>query len=482
MDTHPLSTARRTRVAERLVIHGAPVDFRELCRRTVPANTRYLVLDLDRTLHLGRNMGELLGFEVAAWHAYGPAHLAAAEPRRPRGRFFFDWRKPLAALRYLVVGARLWAYPGLFYLFFGKLPGRFELGRRWTFRRFGSDPVSAVQLVPQTALLHQLSAIPAAELRTLAQRVWDRHAGDQVIERDDLEWLRARCPGIRIVIATASPQPIVEAAAEALGVDDVFFSTVEQRDGWFSAPFLLHPGLSRRPPRRLSGPRDTRINSSRAKIENLTARYPELANPATVSVGMTDTGYGEDHCWLGHFTRVVDVNSSSPFPPFVTASSPLQEIHSAAVLTRTERARRAAGEPSYTDPRRPPGQSRDQVFTASELSERLAGIADRVEQLARSREERAEMLAGARDRLAQGLEPLMARIDAVVRAFNEAAAEQRPALLAQLRRELRTSHTLKRELARMERPVAEITCAMTGLLASARAALGVAPQRSGKLT
>ena len=67
MDTHPLSTARRTRVAERLVIHGAPVDFRELCRRTVPANTRYLVLDLDRTLHLGRNMGELLGFEVAAW-------------------------------------------------------------------------------------------------------------------------------------------------------------------------------------------------------------------------------------------------------------------------------------------------------------------------------------------------------------------------------------------------------------------------------
>jgi hypothetical protein len=480
MNARTHSSPRRTRVAERLVIHGEPVDFRTLCLRTVPVNARYLVLDLDRTLHLARNMGELLGWEVVAWHAYGPEHLAAAEARRPRGRFFIDWRKPLAALRYLLIGARLWAYPGLFYLFFGKLPGRFELGRRWTFRQFGSDPVSAVQLVPQTALLHQLSAIPASTLRLLAQQVWDRHAGDQVIERSDLEWLRARCPGIRIVIATASPQPIVEAAAEALGVDDVIFSTVEQHEGWFSAPFLLHPALSRQLPRRLSGPRETRINSSRAKIENLTARHPDLADPATVSVGMTDTGYGEDHCWLGHFTRVVDVNSSSPFPPFVAASSPLQEIHSAAVLTRTERDRRAAGDLHYADARRPSREPYDRVFTGAELSERLAEVAERVEQLARRREERDEKLAEARERIAQGLEPLMTRIDAVVRRFNEAAAEQRPALLAELRRELRLSRTLKRELARLERPVAEITCAMTGLFSSARAALGGNRHAGGK--
>ena len=112
------------RVAERLVIHGEPLAFRELCRRTVPRNARYLILDLDRTLHLARNMGELLGWEVVAWHAYGPEHLTKAEARRKPGRFFLDWRKPLAVLRYLLIGARLWAYPGLFYLFFGKLPGR----------------------------------------------------------------------------------------------------------------------------------------------------------------------------------------------------------------------------------------------------------------------------------------------------------------------------------------------------------------------
>jgi hypothetical protein len=39
---------RRTRLVDRLVIHG-PVDFRELCQRAVPGETRFLILDLDRT-------------------------------------------------------------------------------------------------------------------------------------------------------------------------------------------------------------------------------------------------------------------------------------------------------------------------------------------------------------------------------------------------------------------------------------------------
>src|SRR5689334_1777181 len=112
---------RQTRLADRLVIHGEPIDFRELCRRAVPTDARYLVLDLDRTTHLARNLGELLGWEVGAYHAYGPDHLAAAEARRKPGRFFVDRRRPLAALRYLAIGARMWAYPGLFYLLFGKI-------------------------------------------------------------------------------------------------------------------------------------------------------------------------------------------------------------------------------------------------------------------------------------------------------------------------------------------------------------------------
>ena len=113
----------RARVVDQLTLHGAPIDFRELCVRAVPAGARTLLLDLDRTVHLGHNMGELLGWEVVAWHAYGREHLDAAEPRRSRGRFFLDWSRPLAALRYLVLGAAAWGSPGLFYLFSWKLPG-----------------------------------------------------------------------------------------------------------------------------------------------------------------------------------------------------------------------------------------------------------------------------------------------------------------------------------------------------------------------
>jgi len=469
------TSLRRTRPVDRLVIHGEALDFRELCRRAVPEDTRFLVLDLDRTVHLGRNMGELLGWEVVAAHAYGLDRLAEAEPRRAASRFFLDWTRPLALLRYLWLGARMWALPGLFYLLFGKIPAHLEVLRRWSFRRFGPEPVAAVQRVPQTALLHYLSALPAADLAVLARRVWDRHAGDQVIQREDLDWLRARCPGIRIVLASASPQPTLEVAREALGADDAIYSTVELHEGWLSAPFQLEPSLVRgwgsAVPRRLSGPSQTRINSARIKIENLWARYPELADPATPSVGITDTGYGEDHCWLGHFTRVVDVNSSDPFPPFVDAGSPLREIHSAAVLTRRELERRAHGDARWLDPRRPARDAGDRTFTARELEERLPGLADEVERLARRRDERETRLAAARAAVLGRVEALSARIEALVGAFNVAAARERPRVLTRLRSALRENSALRRELARVERPVAEVACALSGLLARSREAL-----------
>jgi hypothetical protein len=472
-DAQAQPDAPRTRAVGRMVIHGAPLEFRELCRRAVPLDTKFLVLDLDRTLHLGRNMGELLGWEVCAHHAYGREGLAAAEHRRSQGRFFLDRRRPLAALRYLLVGLRMWALPGLFYLLFGKIAERVELLRRWIFRAFGSEPVAAVQRVPQTALLHHLSALPAAELQVLARRVWDRHVDDLVVEREDVEWLRARCPGIEIVIASASPKPIVQVAAEALGVDDAVYSSVEEHDGWFSAPFrpplsVLSPEV----PRRLSGPSVTHINSSRAKIDRLHARYPELADPATVSVGITDTGYGEDHCWIDHFTHVVDVNSSSPFPPFVSASSPLREIHSAAVLTRRERGRRALGDARYVDPRRSPRPDRDLAFTARELTDRLAETAAEVERIARGIAECANLVAPAQERLQRRLDGWARRIERVVERFNAAAARERGALLARLRGQLRGEHAVRRELTRLERPIAELRCALSGLLAAARAALG----------
>lgn len=467
----PPDVAHRMRIVDRLVIHGAPVDFRELCRRAVPEETRYLVLDLDRTLHLARNMGELLGWELCAYHAYGLDRLTEVEPRRPAARFFLDGSRPWSLLRYLLVGARMWAYPGLFYLFCGKIPSRLEAMRRWSFRAFGPEPVAAVQRVPQLALMHQMAAVPAADLRLLARRVWDRFGDDQVIERDDLDWLRARCPGLRVVIASASPQPTLEVAADALGVDDIVYSTLEERDGYFSSPFQLHRLFLQPDPRRICGPSLTRINSNRAKIETLFARYPDLADPRVVSVGMTDTGYGEDHCWARHFTRVVDVNSSAPFPPFVDGGSPSREIHSARVLTRSERGRRAVGEAGYLDPRRRAMGGRGGAFSAAEIQRVLGGLAGEVEALSlRLGERAAKLVRGLRDFQSQ-LDEIKGRIEATVGAYNEASGGARREPLAELRRLLREKGALRRRLVRLERPVSEVACDLSAALAASRAAL-----------
>ena len=51
------------RVVHRFVDHGAPLSFRELCARVLEEETDYLILDLDKTTHLGRNLGELLAWD-----------------------------------------------------------------------------------------------------------------------------------------------------------------------------------------------------------------------------------------------------------------------------------------------------------------------------------------------------------------------------------------------------------------------------------
>jgi hypothetical protein len=467
---------RYARMVERLVIHGAPVAFRELCRRAVPQDTRYLILDLDRTVHLGRNMGELLGWELCARDGYGPDRLAGAENRRRPGRFFFDWSRPASVVRYLAVTARMWALPGLFYLVTGKLAAQLEVARLLSFTWFGPEPVSAVQRLPQIVLMHHLSRVPVAELRMLAHRVWDRYRGDQVIEREDLMWLRSRCPGIRIVLTSASPRPSVEVAGEALAVDDVIWSSVEEHAGRFSSPYQLERWLLMRAPHRIAGPGQLRINSGRAKIDTLIARYPDLADPGVVSVGISDTGYGEDHCWAEHLTRVIDVNSSAPFPPVVPAASPLREIHSAAVLTRSELARRASSDAAYLDPRRAPRASADLAFTGAELEARAGRLLERAEALARRLDEHARSLARDRRLVLDELKEVEVRLDAIAAEFNEAARSERGCVMRRLRRELRRESGLRRRLARLDRPRSRIAFTQGGLLASSRAALD--PPRS----
>lgn len=369
---------KRFRLVERVTLLGGPIPFSELANRLVTPATRLVVLDLDRTTHLGRNLGELLGWEVGALSSYGREQLARMEDGRAAGRLIFDRRRPRASLRYVIRGARTWAGPGLYYLFFGKIPDRSAHLRRLVYRWFGPDPMRVVQRVPQNALLQILSTVPDRTLRSLAERVWDRHEPDQVIDREDIEQLRARAPDVHVVISSASPRVVVDVARERLGADEAEGSVLG------------------------------RINSGPAKIAHLAKRFGELGDPTSDTVGITDTGYGEDHCWVNHLRRVADVNSEHPFPPIVASSSPVSEVFSAQLLTRGERRRLAADVPDWLDRRRPrPPRSETRVFERSELEERLSDLLEDAQRLASDLEdsafELAELMRQARHRLEQSV-------------------------------------------------------------------------------
>jgi hypothetical protein len=423
-----------TRLVDSCWIAHEPISFRELCERAVPLDTRLLVLDLDRTLHLGRNMGELLGWEISAYRGYGAGYLDELEPRRHPGRMYLERSRPLRALRYLWKAFWVWVPPGLFYLLWCKIAARIDMLRRRSYVRFGPEPVQAVQRVPQYALFREMASLPDALVRDLARRVWARHRQDLVVEREDLDWLRRRCPGIRIALSSASPREVVETASSALGIEDVIGSS-------------LHC-----------------INGGRAKLEALRARFPDLLGvPGVTTVGISDTGYGEDHCWTEAFTHVVDVNSSTGFPPIVSASSPLRAIFSAQILTRAEKDARARGE-AWLDPRRGrPAARGAREFRAPELEALLAPARTAIERLARELEARQQRSSSVLDRARLECAALDRTLETAWSAVGTPRGPSRD-----LRGILAKRLSAQLELARSARPVSEVAFAMTRALERSR--------------
>jgi len=331
------------RVVERFVDHGAPIAFRDLCARVLDEQHNYLILDLDKTTHLGRNLGELLAWELCAYEVYGES-----EGERPFRRWFgerilLDVKRPILLVRYLTAGAKRWAWAGMHYLIWGKLAPRVSWLRRLAYSRFGSHPTSAVQRRPQMVALAHLEAVDESVLRALARRVWNRQSPDQVISRAALEWVRARAPGIRIILSSASPKAMLDVAVEELGADGATYSTLG------------------------------RINSGTAKIERLREIDPRIFDSASNVLAMTDTSYGEDHCWAEHFAVVVDINSPTPFSAIVPQASPVRAVHSATVLTHEERGRRSQGEAGYLDARRRRRNRRAMVVLDGDALEALLG-------------------------------------------------------------------------------------------------------------
>lgn len=459
------------RVIEKLTIHGNPMSFRELCTRAVDQNTDYLVLDVDHTTHLNRNLGELLGWEICAQSAYGQEALDQLNSTRTPGRLLLMRDKPLASLSYLVKAASNWAAPGLFYLVWAKWLNRLKPTRPLAYLRFGLEPTRGIQAVPQHRLLEQLSSIPLTKLRHMADRVWRRHKEDQVIKREDLAWLRTRCPGLTIILSSASPQPVLEAAARNLEVDHIFYTRVEEHDGFLSHPASSY-GAARKIPRRISPLKNQEVNSRKNKISALEKQFPDIFKSSTHTVGMTDTGYCEDHCWANHFDVVVDMNSTDPFPPLIESTSPCRHIHSAEVLSRKEQRLRSEGYPNFRDKRRhAAAPSKPQEYLASELEEILNPHLERVNGLAQAFEKREHSLASQLLSEHNSLLDAQAQLERIVNEFNCAVGPDKEQVFSAFRKHARMAKRVSARITKRLRPLSLLNCQISNVLEEARFAV-----------
>ena len=400
----------------------------------------------------------LLGWEISAFHGYGPDYHDLSGTRRRRGRLVFDWRHPLKTLLYFLRAAVPWAYPGLFYLFFLKIAWNFKPTRRLLFRTMGPEAVERVQLVPLIALFHQIAGVPLQDLKTIVARLWEQYRDDQVIFPEDIAWVRDAYPKTRIVVSSASPQPCLEFVRDHFRVDDVIFTGIEEFQGRLSTPHLVDLRFMQAGrPRRISPPGRLKPNSARNKVSRLFERFPDMAEPGVETVGITDTKYGEDHAWAGVFHKVADLNSDAPFPPIVAASSPLREIHSAVVLTLKERSSRKNGQPCYWDERRKVPIACDRrSFSRDTLAHLIGAQVRQVEMLERMRREKSAELDARRQEVMRLRDELAAALEEAVDSYNNARGKMRRPLLARIKRNVRTMRSLDRRLARLERPLAKI--------------------------
>ena len=472
MPTPSRDDHRFVRPVDRCVVHGKPVSFRTLCERVVPEHTDYVVLDLDHTVHLKRNMGELFGWELCVRRAYDPDYLEEVADSRAPGRGHLDLRRPVGLLRYGMDALDNWALPGIFYFFWAKLVCKTEWTNWLAYRRFGVDPRKAIQSVPQQTLFRMMAGLPLEELRSIARSVWRRHCDDQVVTREDIQWLRRRCPKLKVILSSASPQPVLEVASEELGVDGILYSEVEEHDGRLSMP-LWRRALRRSSTlsNRISTPEGQVINAREVKVGRLRESFPDMFTSDTYTVGMTDTGYGEDHCWTNHFNSVIDINSSDPFPPIVSKESPLQEIHSALVLSRGEISRRALGKLPFMDERRKVQAKVEGQFGGEQLKELLAGQLARVESLRNRYFRTEEALDQKRDEILSNIQRLRESLKESVDDYNQRAACQRGSALSGVREqlaELERCHALLRDT---ERPLADLVWKIEAALSASRGAL-----------
>ena len=74
------AAAGHYRIVDAYVVRDGSLPLRERIAELFPVDTEYVVLDLDRTVHLGVTIGERLGWEIIADPLCNPAYDDALVP------------------------------------------------------------------------------------------------------------------------------------------------------------------------------------------------------------------------------------------------------------------------------------------------------------------------------------------------------------------------------------------------------------------
>ena len=440
----------RYRLVERYVVHDSCVPLAERVASILPSDTEYVVLDLDRTVHLGVTIGERLGWEITVDPACTEQSDDAENPSP-----LFSVRSPFKTAQSLARGLRYWGAPGLLYA------GTVRLGDRWTawhrslMLTLGPGYVERVQSLLRKVLMSSASGYTRAQLETFCERAWRRWEQRLVVDAAVVDAIRDHCPRLRaILLSSASTAPTVEHAAGKLGVDGFVSSGVDlYADGdteIFSAPVGLPRALGRRRPRFFSRPGAVVHNAAVNKVNLLHVHYPEVFAPGTLSVGITDNNYGEDRTWPDHFTHTVALNSRHPFSPFVASSSPCASIQMVdalpAGMTATEKSLAWHG------------RLRAGVYDRGALSVHLGpGPLEHIEaavaQLRAARENAAQAVDAS---YRAGLIAVGTALSEAVERYNTASARQRATIAREMARLTRRARRMRSRLARAGRDCARI--------------------------
>lgn len=272
----------RYRLVDRYLVHGGERPFAERIGEVLPPDVDYVVLDLDKTVHLGIAIGEQFGWEMIAATDLDDAESAGDPPP------IVAWTRPLASGACVLRGIRTWSVPGLVYAATVRLGDRWERWGEYLCVSLGPNYVERMQTFVRSILMSHLAGRTRSQLELYAERAWRRWQHRLVVDRAAIDEIRARCPRLKgILLSSASPTPTVEHAARTLGVDGYIASGLDLRQEddaeVYAAPVELAPWFRGSRPKFYSRPGAVTHNAAENKVRFMRMQFPEVFDEGSVT-------------------------------------------------------------------------------------------------------------------------------------------------------------------------------------------------------